>query len=293
MHIDLQVHSTYSDGYLSPEELARHLSRAEVAIAALTDHHTTMGVEEFRNACNKYNIQTITGVEIYAYHERHQFNVLWYNFDPNNEQLHSLLNESNALRKNLFRKTLHQLQKHGFDFDIDALLNKYPYYVPINHIVDDILSINQNLALVQKELSKTNIEENDIIYQYLRNIKIGNLRNSRICFDRITELKKDIGGQLVLCHPLKNRKANSIERNLWEALKSKGLNGVETLSPHHSYSDIVTIQKHARELGLIETGGTDFHKKIKGKDRIEYSWDYFFIDSKFLNGIETITNKQS
>ncbi|MBU4375047.1 PHP domain-containing protein, partial [Patescibacteria group bacterium] len=64
MLIDLQLHSTYSDGYLTPTELAGFLAKQGVKIAALTDHNTVGGLDEFRQACRACKIKPITGVEL-------------------------------------------------------------------------------------------------------------------------------------------------------------------------------------------------------------------------------------
>ena len=64
IRVDLHCHSSYSDGVLSPEQLAEKLAAAGVRLAALTDHDTTGGQKPFSNALKTFGIQTITGVEL-------------------------------------------------------------------------------------------------------------------------------------------------------------------------------------------------------------------------------------
>ena len=62
MLIDLQTHSTYSNGYLTPNELVRFIAKQGVKIAALTDHNTVGELSESRQVYRKYNIKPIMGV---------------------------------------------------------------------------------------------------------------------------------------------------------------------------------------------------------------------------------------
>src|SRR3989339_851357 len=63
MLIDLQIHSTYSDGYFTPTQLAEFMRRQGVKVAALTDHNTVGGVHEFVNACRRNGIKPVKGLD--------------------------------------------------------------------------------------------------------------------------------------------------------------------------------------------------------------------------------------
>jgi len=94
MKIDLQFHSTYSDGFFSPTELVGFLVKNKIKVAALTDHNTVKGQDEFKRAAKKANIKVITGMELYVYLEHRHFNILWYNFDYKDPELHDLLRKT-------------------------------------------------------------------------------------------------------------------------------------------------------------------------------------------------------
>ena len=80
MYIDLQLHSTYSDGALTPTQMAGFLKAHGVKVASLTDHNTVAGLDEFFNACNKVGIKAIPGVELYVKYGVKKLNFLFYNF---------------------------------------------------------------------------------------------------------------------------------------------------------------------------------------------------------------------
>ena len=285
MLIDLQLHSTYSDGYLTPTELVKYLKKRKVKIAALTDHNTVGGVHEFKKICKQCGIKSIIGTELYVKLGTKKFNILWYNFDYNSPDLHDLLRDSQRRRRNMFRLSLERLVKDGFKININKILDKYNHYVPLNHVVDDILANKFNYNKIKKELKVKIVLESDVMSKYLRNKKTGKLQNSFLDIKRVFKLRKKIGGQIVLCHPAKH---HGIKEDFLVKLKKLGLDGIELLSPHHSYNAIMYIQFLAREVGLIETAGSDFHCFEGNKRLVQSSWDYFKIDSDYLKGINKI-----
>ncbi|MEA3449591.1 MAG: PHP domain-containing protein [Patescibacteria group bacterium] len=285
MLIDLQLHSTYSDGYLTPTAVARFLKKNKVRAAALTDHNTVSGLSEFFKACKQLKIKTITGIELYVRDSSSRFNILWYNFDSVRPELHDLLRNSQVRRRRSIRSILNKLVDAGFEMNVNATLDKYNHYVPVNQMVSELIGDKNNFKKIQKELKTNNPREEKIIKYYFRNKKFGILRETYINFDKIIKLRKIIGGQLILCHPAKygNLRKDKIIR-----LKKAGLDGVEVLSPHHSYGAIVYIQHLAHKFDLIETGGSDFHR-YEGHDMpIQSSSNYFQIESKYLKDVKKI-----
>lgn len=285
MLIDLQLHSTYSDGLLSPTDLARFIAGKGVKIAALTDHNTINGLNEFRRACKDLKIKPITGLELYVKLDNKKFNILWYNFQEPDTELHQLLHNSHLRRRDKMRKALKKLAKRGFVLEIEKILDGYSNYIPINRVVGGICRSSRNRAKIKRELMNKNPREDQIISEYFYNKKIGRLYESCISFERILKLRKKIGGQIILNHPAKY---GYIKVDFWKKLKQLGIDGVELLSPHHSISAIMYIQYLAREMKLIETGGSDFHYSENENGLVQNAWQYFKIDSKYLKGVEKI-----
>jgi len=285
MLIDLQLHSIYSDGCLTPSEVAKFVAGQGVKVAALTDHNTVGGIDEFRNACEEYKIKPIAGLELYVKLHNWRFNLLWYNFDETDPDLHNILRNSQVRRRRTIRIALKRLLDKGFKMDLNKILDKYNHYVPINRVVDDFLSVSYNIRRVRRELGLKHPDKDDVIQEYFHSKETGILHNSYIDMDSIMELKKKIGGQLVLCHPAKSA---TLGRDFLLIIKRLGVMGLEKLSPHHSYNSIMIIQRLAREYGLLETGGSDFHCLEGGQAPLQYSWQYYRVDSKLLRGVKKI-----
>ncbi|MEA1962723.1 MAG: hypothetical protein U9M94_00615, partial [Patescibacteria group bacterium] len=157
---------------------------------------------------------------------------------------------------------------------------------PLNHVTDELLANKFNYNKIKKELKVKVVLDGDVISEYLRNKKVGKLQNSYLDINRVFRLRKKIGGSIVLCHPAKH---HYLKEDFLIKLKKLGLDGIELLSPHHSYNAVMYIQFLARNLDLIETGGSDFHRFERDRQSIQSSWDYFKIDFDYLRGVKKIT----
>lgn len=286
MRIDLQLHSTYSDGYLTPSELVKFVAKQGITVAALTDHNTISGINEFQIACHKNKIKPIVGLELYAKLNGEKFNLLWFNFDHNNPDLHALLVESQIRRRRRARTILNKIKiKLKLQLNVDNIIDRHNHYVPINHLVDDILKNPKDRAIIFKQIKTKEPREHDVINEIFRNRDYGVLKESYIHINRILKVREKIGGQLILNHP---GKYGHIKEPFLEKLKKIGFDGIETLSPHHSIGAIMYIQQLAKQFDFIETGGSDFHRFEGGKGLLQSYADYFCIDSKNLRSIKKI-----
>jgi 3',5'-nucleoside bisphosphate phosphatase len=283
MLIDLQIHSTYSDGYLTPTQIANYLKNAGVKVASLTDHNTISGQSEFKRACRDNGIRTIKGLELYTTYGNMHFNLLWYNYHDD-AQLHDLLRETQVNRKNKVRKVLELLKNKGFRIDSEKILDQFNHYVPINRLIDSILKSTPNKKLIYGNLQNRKPREDEIIKKFF-NSGEGRLRESYINVMRVIKLRKKIGGQLILNHPGKH---NFIKKDFLAKLKKIGIDGIEVLSPHHSIGAVLFLQYLSRELGFIETGGSDFHRYEGNSYPIQHAWQYFKIESAYLKGVNKV-----
>lgn len=298
MLIDLQLHSNFSDGYLSPKEIVKFIKKKGVKVASLTDHNTTAGLSEFFREAKKNKIKPIPGLELYIKYGRKKMNFLWYNFDINNVDLQNILESTRKCRAVLVKNSLLRLKRRGFKIDVEKTLAEFENYIPVNRLTAKIMENKFNYNLVLKNVRakrKLNpsyqkkidlpLREEDIMGDLFFNKKIGILNESYINVERILRIKKKVGGQLVFCHPGKN---NKFAKNMTEKLKNIGLDGIEVLSPHHTIGAVMYGQFLAEKLDLIATGGSDFHLFEGGQSPLQNSWDWFKVDSKNLRRVNEI-----
>lgn len=285
MLIDLQLHSTYSDGYLTPTRLADFLKTQGVKVAALTDHNTVGGLNEFRQACLKNKIKPITGLELYVKLNNAKFNLLWYNFNAEHPALHEVLRLSQIRRRNQMRRALVKLKKLGLVFNENKILDKYGHYIPLNRIIEDIWLIAENRRQIALGLGIKHPRQDEIIKHFFKNPEINQLKEIYINLNLVIGLRKQIGGQLVLNHPGKN---NRLNKDFVAKLKKLNFDGLEVLSPHHTIGAVMSAQSLAKQFKLIMTGGSDYHQDEPGEAPIKNTYAYFKIDSERLPGINKI-----
>jgi PAS domain S-box-containing protein len=98
IRVELHCHSSCSDGFYAPRQVAALLAGSRVRYAALTDHDTTEGLKEFEEACSRNSVATITGLEISVGDDRDLLHLLAFGFDPANPALQERLARTRALR---------------------------------------------------------------------------------------------------------------------------------------------------------------------------------------------------
>lgn len=286
MIIDLQIHSTYSDGYLSPTAAANFLAEQGVKVASLTDHNTVAGYPEFNQACRRHGIKAVPGIEIYTRFNNQQINILWYNLPLDNPLINQLMLESQKHWLSRLRQHFRKLIKAKLLIaGSEIAIEKFTHYVPTNGLLDAVLTVPGNREIITKQLGNPIFREEEAIGLLFNNSKIGRLKPSCVNLERIVRLNKQFGGQLVFCHPAKGR---SVSAKLVAKLKIAGVHGVEVLSPHHSLGAVFYLQDLAERNDMIITGGSDFHRFEDGRHGLTSVYDYWQVDSRNLRRIKEI-----
>ncbi|MDW5299517.1 MAG: PHP domain-containing protein [Sedimentibacter sp.] len=249
--IDLHIHSKYSDGTDSIDEIIKIVKGKNIPALSLTDHDTTFGVAEMIDKAEMENIKAISGVEISSVSNEHLIHVLGYNIDITNKQLQDLL----KIIGNYFNKTFLErytwLQKnHIIDFDLNKIL-KYSDF-------------KQSLAL--SDILKAMIDDGapytlkDWPEFFNSKIKLYPdhhfIENFPVHPSESVEVIKQAGGIAVFAHPARIGNADLSEMEL---LLPRGLGGVEVYYPYHNKELVERYENFANEHELIKTGGTDWH----------------------------------
>lgn len=249
--IDLHIHSKYSDGSNSIDEIIEIAKNKNMTALSLTDHDTTFGVAEIIEKSQKENIRVIPGIEISSVSNGHLIHVLGYNIDIKNSQLQDLLKIIGAHFNESFLEHYGWLQKNNIvDFDLDKII-KYADF-------------KQSLAL--SDIMKAMIENGEPYtlkdWPEFFNTKVKKYPGHRFIDDfpvhssEAVEVIRQAGGIPVFAHPARIGKADLSEMEL---LLNHGLGGVEVYYPYHTEVLIQKYEKFADEHGLIKTGGTDWH----------------------------------
>ena len=246
--IDLHIHSTASDGSLSPREVVRAAEEAGLAAAALTDHDTLAGVPEALEEAALCGLTLVPGIEMSCVYGRTEIHILGYFADPDDPAFEAELASFRALRNERNETILDNLAEDGIVLTREDLAGSTPDAV--------ITRAHFARALKEKGVVRT---EDDAFRYYLsyggRYVPyMDSLSPERVlsCFGRY-------GVWPCLAHPVKYGLTDRELKEMVADLCALGLRGLEVWHPAHTLADTARLQTLARTAHLVATGGSDFH----------------------------------
>ena len=248
-YIDLHVHSLFSDGTCTPEELVDKASAQGLVAFALTDHDTVGGVDRALAAAKDKHLQVIPGVELSCEYQitptrSKEIHILGYNIDWKQKELLDTLEAVAKERDDRNKKMCKNLQKAGYPIDYDSLIERF----------GDTILTRAHFARYLKDHGYVQ-EMSDAFSMYIG--------DSCPCFvlspEKGIELIKNAGGLPVLAHPLLYKMSVTELHHLLDELCSYGLRGIEAMYSRNRGNDEAFVRKLANDYGLFITGGTDYH----------------------------------
>jgi Predicted metal-dependent phosphoesterases (PHP family) len=246
--IDLHVHSTFSDGKLTPVELAARAVHNNVCALAITDHDSLAGMEEKQAACDSAGIECICGVEISCELDGREAHVLSLFADPESPH-RSRLDSMQTSRERRMEKMIEKLAGIGITMTMEEL-----------QVGEDGAYGRPHLAraLVAKGICKS---VNEAFARFLYDGGPVHIEKSRFSVAEGIVLAKELGGVAVIAHP----GISGLIPHLDE-LFGMGLEGVEVYHPKHGGETIAGLLRYCRERNLLVSGGSDFHAPGDGAD---------------------------
>jgi len=255
--IDLHIHSTASDGSLTPADIIDHAQKLNLAAIAITDHDSVDGSREALQIDIPPSLHFLTGVEISAAHPPFfpgsgSFHILGYAIHLDNRDLNQALRKLQDARKNRNPEILKRLNKLGFRISLEE----------VNQEVGEGQLGRPHIAYAM--LKKGFVASiNEAFDKYLGNAGPAYVDKDRIECEQAISIIRAAGGVPVLAHPaLLNIENNQKLDALLQNLVKIGLAGIEVYYPGHSPQQIRQYTELAENYGLLMTGGTDFHGSI-------------------------------
>ncbi|MDZ4179099.1 MAG: PHP domain-containing protein [Coriobacteriia bacterium] len=243
MRFDLHVHSTASDGHLTPSELVRASLDAELTALAITDHDSLAGVPEALMSARGTNLLVIPGVELSASYEDADIHILGYFVDPRDKVLNRRLMTLREVRHTRANQMVEHLKRADIDVTLEAVLH-----------------FAQGGSVGRSHVARALVAGGHVG-------SVGEAFDTLIGRGRPYYVPKPVahpvdvvrsiveaGGVPVLAHPGVTR-ADGCIHDLVEA----GLVGLEAYHGEHSPEQRDYYASLARSLDLIVTGGSDFH----------------------------------
>jgi predicted metal-dependent phosphoesterase TrpH len=250
--IDLHTHSRYSDGSLSPRQLVQLAKKKRLRAIALTDHDTVAGVEEALAAGKEFGVEVVPGVEISAQYPPGTMHILGYYIHASNRELLGALEKLQQARAARNPKIIELLQALGLEISTNEVLDLSAGQVGRPHIAR---------ALVNKGYVSS-IDE--AFSRYLKKGAVAYVEKFRFPPAEAIGVIRRAGGIAVLAHPftLGMKKPDELSQ-LVKELREMGLEGMEVFYSDHPGKIAAVYEEIARRLGLVCTGGSDFHGNFR------------------------------
>ena len=253
--IDLHVHSTASDGSLTPRELVYYAAEKQLSAIALTDHDTVSGLAEAIAASHHAGIELIPGVEMSCVWEGTEIHILGYFVDTGSPALQDGLSWFRRMRDERNETILDTVITRAH---FARLLMEKGYVRDRKEAFAGYLAYGGKYVPTKDELTP----------------------------ERVMQMFYDGRIWPSLAHPVQYHLDEDSLVQLIAELKAMGLRGIEAWHSSQSWQDTARLQTIARLSGLIPTGGSDFHGSSKPDVEIGTGRGNLKIQERVLDAIK-------
>lgn len=280
--VDLHVHSTESDGTLTPEQVVLAAKEAGLSALALTDHDTASGIAKAAPVASECGIELIPGIELSTQYEiptakkqSKEVHIVGLFIDPSHPTLLAKTKEFRDCRDSRNEKIVEALQKEGFDITMGKLLADNPDSVITRANIARYLYQHGMIKSVQEAFDKY---IGDGCKCYVGRFKVTPMD--------AMELIHAAGGIAILAHPLLYHMSTVTLQRLIDDLKSVGLDGIEAIYSTYTTGEEQFVKKLARENNLLISGGSDFHGENKPQIHLGTGRGHLYIPYSVLEDIK-------
>lgn len=240
---DLHVHSTASDGELSPSDVVAKAASIGLSAIALTDHDTMDGLVEAQAAGSLHGVRVVPGIELSTEFGDTEIHILGYFIQPNRGILQSKLEQLREARCQRALEILRRLQNIGLSISWSQVLN---------HLEGRVVGRpHVARALVEAGYVQSVQEAFEC---YLERGRPAYVPRYKLSPQDAISLIHQSGGVTVLAHP-----GLLPDPSYLDTLLNLDWQGIETSHPDHSDEVKLNLRNIARANNLIATGGSDFH----------------------------------
>jgi predicted metal-dependent phosphoesterase TrpH len=242
MLIELQSHSTVSDGQLAAADVVAEAAKAGVTTLALTDHDAVAGVPEAEEAARALGVELVPAIEMSCVHEyAEDLHICGYWVDL--EKIGPACERAQQERRTRAGEIVENLRREGFDLTLD----------------DAIREAGAADSIGRPHIAKAAGATGDLgpfFEEYLVPGAKAFVPRQWPTAEQAIALIREAGGAAVIAHPYWDISAPDEVEDL---IRSLGADGVETFYPSHSKEQTAHLLALCDELALVPTGSSDYH----------------------------------
>jgi predicted metal-dependent phosphoesterase TrpH len=244
VHVDLHMHTNYSDGKFSPAELIDRALKAGLTVISITDHDNVNALPEAIEYSRDKGIEVIPGVELSADLNGREIHILGYFIDYKNTALREYLSKIREERLKRIEQMVTRLNNLGSKVTME----------------DVVKGLSSNISIGRPHIAKALVEQKfvrsyaEAFIKYIGDNKPAFVKKPNPPAREVVELISSIGGLSFLAHPGKIIR----DEQLYEVI-SYGIDGIETIHPSHTKHDEKYFAEVAAQNFLLVSGGSDFH----------------------------------
>jgi len=242
--IDLHSHTTASDGYLDAGTLVRQAWTAGIRVLAVTDHDTVAALPSAREAATAFGLTLVNGIEITAVDGGRDVHILGYFFDPAAPALARCLTTQRTARRVRLRAMAERLAECGVPVNIETLLAATPADRALGRPALAEAMVAAGHVRTTREAFDTWIGEGGPAW----------IRREGPSVSDVAAVLHDAGGLASVAHPVLYGRDHELAR--W---RDEGLDAIEVYHSEHGAAEAERYRALAEDLGMLVTGGSDFH----------------------------------
>jgi 3',5'-nucleoside bisphosphate phosphatase len=249
---DLHLHTVFSDGTYTPEELISRSVKSGLSAIAVVDHDTVGAIEPLMLAAKDQEIEALPGIELSAEYEGREVHILGYLIDYNNVKLIEKLESLKKNRIERIYKIVDKLKENGIGLAAESVFDISG--------CGTVGRLHVARAMVKAKLVGSTREA---FYKYIGDRGPAYVCNFKFSPAEAIKLIKEVGGIPVLAHPYTLSKDDLIP-----AFVECGLMGLEVYYSEHTQGMVNFYLGLAKKYNLLVTGGSDCHGNAKPEVKI-------------------------
>jgi 3',5'-nucleoside bisphosphate phosphatase len=257
--IDLQMHTTWSDGTWTPPQLLDYLVREHFSLAAITDHERTDTVTALQQLAQDRAFHLVAAAELTAAWNGEQTDVLCYGFQPGNSRLQDLATDIMRLQEENTRLVWANLARMGFVFAPDELETLLTW--PSSEQPEALVHLLQKYAYAAGEPSAV-----DLIFA-------AGFALQKCDMGAAVEATHQSGGVCLIAHPGRGEGYIRFDAQLLDELRGHvPIDGLEVYYPAHTPEQTAMFREYAETHHLLMSSGSDSHGPEKCPIKYPAQW---------------------